>query len=116
MTGPDSGGDYSMWTGLKELATGIAVPLLIGVCAGLVNWLWTGETTWRMRIVRLTMCCIVAILTSWGLDYVSLPPTVDAAITGCLSLIGVDLLDALKRRVLHEIEHGRLPGSRRDGE
>ena len=117
MTGPDNGGDLCMWAGLKELATGIAVPVIIGLIAGFVSLLRIEvEMTWRMRMVRLSMSCIVAILTAWGLDYMSLPPTVDAAITGGMALMGVDVLDALKRRVLRDIEHGRLPGGNRDGE
>lgn len=108
MTGPDSGGDYSMWTGMKELMIGLSVPLLIGAIAGFMNLLRRGgNLTWWQRLISLMTSVFVAVLTFWGLDCMDFPPTVDTAIIGGLAYMGGSFLDAVQSRTLREVRHGK---------
>ena len=93
---------------MKDLMTGLSVPLVIGAIAGFVNLLRRGgNLTWGQRLVSLMTSVFVAVLTFWGLDCMNFPPTVDTAISGGLAYMGGSFLDAVQSRTLTEVRHGK---------
>ena len=96
--------------GLNELLNGLGVPLVIGFVSSFVRITRFGWRSWRQFAVSAIVSCFVGVMVYWGLDYVNLPPTVDAAIIAISSYMGGNLLDAIQARAIKDIRTGKRPG------
>lgn len=96
---------------LRELATGLGVPVVLGAAGCLVRASRFGVRSWRQFAASVAASCFVAVVVYWLLDAVDFPPTVDAGIVGISGYMGGVLLDALQDRAIKTVTHGGLPGS-----
>lgn len=96
--------------GLSGLLNGLGVPLVIGFVSSFVRITRFGWRSWRQFAVSAIVSCFVGVMVYWGLDYVNLPPTVDAAIIAISSYMGGNLLDAIQARAIKDIRTGKRPG------
>ena len=91
--------------GFGPLVQGIAVPLVLGIAATFTRLCRMGWHSWRQFLSSCIVSCFVSILAFWGLDYLELPPTVDAAIIGVSAYMGGSLLDIVVFRIRKTVEH-----------
>lgn len=99
---------------LREVFAGILLPLILGAAGCFVRAMRFGVKGWRQLFSSLTASCFAAVLVYWGLDLLSFPPTVDAAIVGMSGYMGGMLLDAFHARALQEVDGGEMRRGHRD--
>lgn len=87
--------ELNPFDGLGPLVQGIAVPLVLGVAATMTRLSRMGWHSWTQFTSSCVVSCFTAVLAFWGLDYLDLSPTVDAAIVGVSAYMGGSLLDAI---------------------
>lgn len=94
--------------GFEPLLQGIAVPLVLGIAATFTRLCRLGWHSWTQFFSSCAVSCFVSVLAFWGLDYLDLAPTVDAAIIGFSAYMGGSLLDILVFKVRNTIEHAPI--------
>ena len=94
--------------GFAPLMQGIAVPLVLGIAATFTRLCRLGWHSWKQFASSCIVSCFVSILAFWGLDYLDLSPTVDAAIIGVSAYMGGSLLDIIVFKVRNTIEHAPI--------
>lgn len=87
-------------------------PLAISLGACLARQAQYGWRGSKQFIREFIVCSFMGVIIFWGLDYVDLPLTVDAAITGGCSFASMSLLDALTNKLTRIVRNLRVPGVR----
>lgn len=95
--------------GLGPLIQGLAVPLVLGIAATMTRISKSGWHSWTQFASSCTVSCFTAVLAYWGLDYLDLAPTVDAAIVGVSAYMGGSLLDTIVFRVRTTVGNASIP-------
>jgi len=94
--------------GFEPLLQGIAVPLVLGIAATFTRLCRLGWHSWKQFFSSCSVSCFVSILAYWGLDYLDLAPTVDAAIIGVSAYMGGSLLDIIVFKIRTTVEHAPI--------
>lgn len=94
-----------------EVFADVLLPLVISLCACLTRQAQYGWHGTRQFLREYVVCAFMGVLIFWGLDYVDLPPTVDAAIIGGCSFASMSLLDAITKKLTRVVRDFNVPGS-----
>lgn len=100
----------------RELFAGIFLPLVLGMIGCAVRLCRFGVQSLRQLFASVSASCFVAVLVYWGLDMLTFPPTVDAAIVGASSYLGGTLLDAFQHRAIKAVKEAPGPGANQGGQ
>ncbi|MDR1684865.1 MAG: phage holin family protein [Desulfovibrio sp.] len=95
-------------TQISELLQGICVPIVLGIAGSAVRLMRFGFKSWRQLAASITSAIFASVLVYWGLDMLTFPPTVDAAICGASGYMGGMMLDALQTRALKVVRDADL--------
>jgi hypothetical protein len=101
---------------VRELFTGIFLPLVLGGIGCAVRICRFGVRSGRQLLASGVTSCFVSVLVFWGLDLIDLPPTVDAAIVGFSGYMSGTLLDAFQDRALRIVGKGDVPPTKKGGD
>lgn len=99
----------AFFDGLGPLLQGLAVPLVLGIAATMTRISKSGWHSWTQFASSCCVSCFTAVLAYWGLDYLDLAPTVDAAIVGVSAYMGGSLLDTVVFRIRNTVGSGNIP-------
>lgn len=80
-----------------EVFANTLLPLALSFVACLVRQLKFGWHGFFNFLREYVIMAFMGVLVFWSLDYVDLPPTVDAAITTSSAYSGLVLIDALQK-------------------
>lgn len=98
----------SAFDGLADIVGGIVIPLIlssVSTCVRISRYGWRGA---RHFVASLLTSTFTGVVVFWGLDYLDLAPTVDAAIISVSAYMGGSLLDTFTFRVKQVVAHGHL--------
>jgi hypothetical protein len=87
-------------TQVNDLLQGICVPVVLGIAGCTVRLVRFGAKNWRQLTASVSSAVFASVLVYWGLDLLTFPPTVDAAICGVSGYMGGLLLDAAQFKML----------------
>lgn len=79
-----------------EVFGNVLLPLALSFVACMVRQAKFGWHGVLNFLREYTICAFVGVITFWSLDYVDLPPTLDAAITSTSAYSGLILIDAIQ--------------------
>ena len=101
---------------MKEYFEGFEVfglsllPMLLGAIACLVRQAQYGWRGARQFLRELVICCFMSVLVFWGLDYFTLAPTVQSALSTACAFSSMTLIEALTKKLTRVIRDYRVPG------
>lgn len=114
--------DNSSWLifqGIEDILQGIAIPLIIAVCACIMRIAMVGWHGVRHFFANFCVAVLMGVLAYWVLTSYGLNPNVVAALTCACSLLAKDFLDmlmservrhAIRERLIYEIRYYRRRG------
>lgn len=83
-----------------EVFANVLLPIALSFGASLVRVAKYGWHGLKEYVKDFVICSFMGVIIFWSLDYVDLPPTVDAAITGGASYAGKELLEAFTEKAI----------------
>lgn len=92
-----------IYAGIENLLTGIVIPVALSIGSTCVRVAQQGWHGLRQFVCELALSIFVGVCIHWGLTAYDVQPTLVAAVVSASSFFCGVILDAIRKRLVHEI-------------